>query len=913
MQGANISACTVLRPTRISGCTINLLVPIGTRVLRAFSNGERNRRRRGNPALWGFRRSRDKDWDLGMEPAYSGGRLCARGLPVEFINWTGCRRLVCRPRDRMDWTSRRDGEDSQRRVSGRRERIALRGDSGCSCRGWSSSVRRKSVQPRNRCHQGACYNSEMLAPSEIRCRLSDWGRKKSYQEGCDCIEERGRRVEKENNERAPKEKSCHWIQTEGEGQGSRGEGRNLHRIGLRRRARGRGCAWGGWCGPCHPTQNAGLHPRAHYGWWSWSCEQGRARGCSWWKEAKRYRLCSSKEGSHGWDSFGSGPGDQVSPRRIGGYKRWRGEQLDAEDQERRIYVSAAAGPSRAVSTDWRATEKEERKREERANRSAGEAIERRERRQEKEKEEEEKRSAETRRRWTSTGETRPWRIWGVRFKQFRQREFISSWRRKRRGFRGGLRPFMRASLEKEGQQRSRERTGYVGKTCARAAGQGSADGGRRKQELSCDGHKDCHVLWPVDQAIPSSRESPSQGTVLPGPSHRPAEARKATRSRRRLGCKVYRCPHGVGRRRMADGVSAGTTSSRTCSEHQHSYNVAGAETPAAGLEKSRSDTGPLVGRRSRKRLWRPGEGEERRSRERPGKRQRQRREGERLGKQRREQSMEGEQGRSAKEIEEKVDKEVLPMHGAEGQSLGLAKAVPSAVVTWKGTAIFKQVLGRCATLDEVGRALAWALFNCPGDGITDAAVRSVSMVVRGRQKAVVAMHRGPGKRHRSLFPLPLGILSQVREQAQRCGLEEFSNPHFAGITGAQVWQALSVGALNGLAGFDRAPSGGRGTERQKKAVENLGHVVQHALKQPFVLDRSAAAAEKELSGRFLTYTGEEVPKMQVLGKEQVEAALPPKGHGGSISAVDLVCEGTKRFLLHPEESLLNEPIGGEKL
>ena len=58
-------------------------------------------------------------------------------LPVEFINWTGCRRLVCRPRDRMDWTSRRDGEDSQRRVSGRRERIALRGDSGCSCRGWS--------------------------------------------------------------------------------------------------------------------------------------------------------------------------------------------------------------------------------------------------------------------------------------------------------------------------------------------------------------------------------------------------------------------------------------------------------------------------------------------------------------------------------------------------------------------------------------------------------------------------------------------------------------------------------------------------------------------------------------------------------------------------------------------------------
>ena len=275
--------------------------------------------------------------------------------------------------------------------------------------------------------------------------------------------------------------------------------------------------------------------------------------------------------------------------------------------------------------------------------------------------------------------------------------------------------------------------------------------------------------------------------------------------------------------------------------------------------------------------------------------------------------MERQQRGGAEEVEEEPIPPVSPLHKAEWQEVGLAEAVPSAVVTWRGTAVFRRILGRCSTLDEVGRALAWVLFNCPGDGTIDAAVRSVSLVVRGRQKAVVAMHRGPGKRHRSLFPMPLGTLGRVKDLAQQNGLEEFSRPHFAGLSGVEIWQALSLGALNGLAGHDRAPRSGRGTDRQKKAVENLGQVVQHALEQPFVLDRSAAEAEKELSGRFLTYTGEEVPKMQILSKEQVEAALPPKGHGGSIPAVDLVCEGTKRFLLHPEESLLQEPLGNQKL
>eukprot|EP00435_Cladocopium_sp_Y103_P015388 s1629_g3.t1 len=82
--------------------------------------------------------------------------------------------------------------------------------------------------------------------------------------------------------------------------------------------------------------------------------------------------------------------------------------------------------------------------------------------------------------------------------------------------------------------------------------------------------------------------------------------------------------------------------------------------------------------------------------------------------------------------------------------------------------------------------------------------------------------------------MPLGKLERVKKLAKSCGLEEFVQPQFVEL------------------GHE-----GNGTGRQKDAVKNLGQVAQHALRRPFVLDRTASEAEKELSGRFLTYSGEE--------------------------------------------------------
>lgn len=70
--------------------------------------------------------------------------------------------------------------------------------------------------------------------------------------------------------------------------------------------------------------------------------------------------------------------------------------------------------------------------------------------------------------------------------------------------------------------------------------------------------------------------------------------------------------------------------------------------------------------------------------------------------------------------------------------------------------------------------------------------------------------------------------------------------------------------------------------------------------------RSAEVIEKELSSRFVGYNGGEVAKMEVLSLEQVEPALPPSSHGGSIKAIDWVDGRTKSFLLNPEACLLKE-------
>lgn len=121
-----------------------------------------------------------------------------------------------------------------------------------------------------------------------------------------------------------------------------------------------------------------------------------------------------------------------------------------------------------------------------------------------------------------------------------------------------------------------------------------------------------------------------------------------------------------------------------------------------------------------------------------------------------------------------------------------------------------------------------------------------------------------------------------------------------------VWLALSIAATNGVAGHSRAFLDGRPDSLQRRALTTLRSSVTRALGDRATLDRATREAEKELSTRFLSYTGEEVPKMQVISLPHVTPALPPPSHSGSIDALDLLSAGSREFLLRPEDSLLDE-------
>eukprot|EP00438_Fugacium_kawagutii_P003316 Skav229330 [mRNA] locus=scaffold2917:69352:73753:- [translate_table: standard] len=211
----------------------------------------------------------------------------------------------------------------------------------------------------------------------------------------------------------------------------------------------------------------------------------------------------------------------------------------------------------------------------------------------------------------------------------------------------------------------------------------------------------------------------------------------------------------------------------------------------------------------------------------------------------------------------------------------------------------------CTSLSEVGRALWWLLVNAAAIPGTARSLASLQTIVETTVGKEFAMHRGWGIKSQSLFPIPLGDLSAVWRRAKAMELGAFCSCPEGADFDEDVWLALTLSAVSGVAGKNRAPRLGQPNALQQRAISSMRGSVKRTLANPAVLHRAPADAEKELSSRFLSYTGEEVPKMQVITLKQVSSALPPASHSGSIDALELLCEGSRKFLLSPEESLLD--------
>ena len=243
----------------------------------------------------------------------------------------------------------------------------------------------------------------------------------------------------------------------------------------------------------------------------------------------------------------------------------------------------------------------------------------------------------------------------------------------------------------------------------------------------------------------------------------------------------------------------------------------------------------------------------------------------------------------------------------------LAQAAPSVSKAVKCDEFFKGLAGSCTTLGKAGAAMAWSLLNA---SLLDADGEKLSRLwhcFHGIEKTLTALHRERGKRNRALFPILLGDVSPLLQRADVMSMEEFCCCCADEKAEAEVWTLVTLCGLNGVAGYGRAPRFGPMSSAHQRAAETVRLGVMRMLATDFELHRSPQEAEKELAARFLSYTGEEVPKMQVIGYEQVKAALPPESHGGSIDALQLVCDGTKNFLNFPEEALLTDPPKDVKL
>ena len=219
-----------------------------------------------------------------------------------------------------------------------------------------------------------------------------------------------------------------------------------------------------------------------------------------------------------------------------------------------------------------------------------------------------------------------------------------------------------------------------------------------------------------------------------------------------------------------------------------------------------------------------------------------------------------------------------------------------------------------SSLREIGCALAWTLLSRSHHAHLRGWMDRIDTVLLGGLGKRIAMQRGGGQRPRSPFPMPLGGASHLHELALRLTLSDFCRKCQDEKFEEDAWLVCCVAAVNGMAGKSRATPVGAGTKLQLRALEQMRSCIKRVLTSDCRNDRSPEDAEKELASRYISYTGEEVPKLQILTVDQVLPALPPATHGGSINAVELVCPGTRRFLEQPHESLSEEfPRDGKGL
>ena len=612
-----------------------------------------------------------------------------------------------------------------------------------------------------------------------------------------------------------------------------------------------------------------------------------------------------------WDGPQTWEDNALWPDATGGYKRRWYAHFEEEEEElcRGRYKLAGSGRAGVSSRCPSEKGKEAGEGQGEPHQTVGGALEGKEQK-EKEQEGWQVTKGPTESQGLDRHETRSRRSRPRRLVQQYQRNQLG---RRRGAVRGRVGPQLRTTLAQESAEGSGLGHGNVGKARSATTRPWLSDGHRGRRRSSHLRGEDSDLLCAAHKAIPSAGITAAEGALFARTEHRSSSSWSAARDGRRPCVPFRGRAYGIDRRGVGHSFTAGTSPARTRPISQHGNHAGGSEASKAGAQEPRPGNDLMVEhqRQGQGGLPLPREGQEGRWQSERSRKRTRLWQGcwlERV--KRRKQSMERKQGGSPQEIE---------LQGDDGDKnsmqailqVGLAQAVPLPIGLERG--IFRLLAARCNSFRCLGRAMLWMFLRFPGLERERSVPATVRHMFLGKSKMDPAMHRSALTRCRSLFPLPVGDVSKMKAAAEALALDDFCTSHFAILDDVEVWTMLTVLGLNGLAGFGRATGQGRPSEPQRRALECLRQSTSRVPSPTLRLDRTAEEAEKELAGRFVTYTGEEVPKMQTIRFDAAVAALPPQSHGGSIDVLKLVSDGTRSFLENPEKSLLSQPKMDVKL
>ncbi len=250
--------------------------------------------------------------------------------------------------------------------------------------------------------------------------------------------------------------------------------------------------------------------------------------------------------------------------------------------------------------------------------------------------------------------------------------------------------------------------------------------------------------------------------------------------------------------------------------------------------------------------------------------------------------------------------------GEEGQ---MSPSWPRGSVTqeddihWKsGFEDMSRLAADGRSLSLVGCILAWMVIRADGDVTEDSRLRPIWWLLKSARAGHSAVHQLPRKGE--AFPFPVGGLNGFVEAAGKCSYSVVISEAFVTRWSHDAWLFCSLQYCNYMHGC-RALIPGSWRKVHWKAVAALREGIVKSLSTDTFVDTTAEEVEKELSHRFVSYTGEEVPRMETLSPSQVIPSLPPVSHGGSIPVLDWLTGRTKVYVSQPGHCI--EEDVGQKL